>query len=141
MPPQVLSGEGYAFSAPGDWTVTRTARSIQAAHRLGVVSVSRFPLLRPYRVALWPKVVPEIDRIATGIASDQHGSVSAEATVTIGGERARRYDLVYEGDGRKLVERLGFVLHAKTEYELLCRFESGKSASACGLLFRSFRLK
>jgi hypothetical protein len=140
VPPQGLTGKGYAFSAPGDWTVMRTARSIQAAHGLEVVSVSRFPLLRPYRAALWPKVVPEIDRIAGGIASDQHGSVGARTTVTIAGGRARRYDIEYERGGRKLVERLGFVLHAKTEYELLCRLERGKSASACDLLFRSFRL-
>jgi hypothetical protein len=140
VPPRVLSGKGYAFSAPGDWTVTRTARSIQAAHGLEVVSVSRFPLLRPFRAVLWPKVVPEIDRIAAGIASDQHGSVSTEVTVTIGREQARRYDIDYERGGRKLVERLGFVLQAKTEYELLCRFERGKSASACKVLFRSFRL-
>lgn len=120
--------------------MTRTVRSIQAASGLDVVSVTRFPLLRRFRATLWPKVVPEIDRIAAGIASDQHGSVSAQETVTIGGEQARRYDIEYERSGKKLVERLGFVLHVKTEYELLCRFERGKSASACDLLYRSFRL-
>jgi hypothetical protein len=89
---------------------------------------------------LWPQVVPEIDRSAAGVASDQHGTVSSSATVRIGGEQARRYDIEYVRDGKKLVERLGFVLHAKTEYELLCRFERGKSTSACDLLFGSFRL-
>jgi hypothetical protein len=138
--PRVLTGKGYSFSAPGDWSVTRTAHSLQAVSGIGVVSVTRFPLLRAYRTALWPEVVPEIDRSAAGIASDQHGSVSSRATVTIAGEQARRYDISYKRGGRKLVERVGFVLHAKTEYELLCRFERSKSTSACDLLYRSFRL-
>lgn len=104
------------------------------------MSVTRFPLLHVYRSALWPQVVPEMDRSAAVIASDQHGTVGTRATVTIAGEQARRYDVDYERNGKKLVERLGFVLHAKTEYELLCRFERGKSASACDRLFRTFTL-
>ena len=139
-PPQVLAGRGYSFSAPADWTVSRSARSVRAAHGLDVVSVVRFPLLRAYRPALWPKVVPEIDRSAAAVAADQHGTVSTRATVTIGGEQARRYDVTYAKGGKNLVERLGFVLRAKTEYELLCRFERGKSTAACDGLFRSFRL-
>jgi hypothetical protein len=120
--------------------VTRAGRSVQAARGIDIVSVTRFPLLRTYRPALWPKVVPEIDRSAAGVASDQHGTLSARATVTIAGGEARRYDVTYERNGKKLVERLGFVLRAKTEYELLCRFERGKSSSGCDLLFRSFTL-
>jgi hypothetical protein len=120
--------------------VTRSGHSTEVAHGLAVVSVTRFPLLRSYHPALWSQVVPEIDRSAAGVASDQRGTVSSSATVTIGGLQARRYDIEYMRDGKKLVERLGFVLHAKTEYELLCRFERGKSTSACDLLFGSFRL-
>ena len=135
-----MTGEGYAFSVPGNWTMTRTARSREASHGIEVVSVTRFPLLRTYRPALWSEVVPEIDRSAAGIASDQHGVVTGRATVTIAGEQARRYDVAYERDGKRLVERLGFVLHGRIEYELLCRFERGKSASGCALLFGSFRL-
>jgi hypothetical protein len=138
--PQMLSGTGYAFSAPGGWTVTRSARSIEATDGIDVVSVTRFPLLRVYTPALWPKVVPEIDRSAAGVASDQHGTVSSRATVTIAGVEARRYDIAYDENGKKLVERLGFVLHAKTEYELLCRFERSASTAACDLLFRTFKL-
>lgn len=105
-----------------------------------MVSVTRFPLLRPYRASLWPKVVPEIDRIAAGVASDQHGTLGSRATITLAGNQARRYDIAYVRDGKHLVERLGFVLHAKTEYELLCRIEQGRSTSACDMLFASFRL-
>jgi hypothetical protein len=138
--PVVLTGEGYAFSAPGDWSITRTARSIQAARGIDVVSVTRFPLLHAYRSQLWSKVVPEIDRSAEAVASDQHGTVTDRSTLTLAGLQARRYEIAYERQGRKLVERLGFVLRGKTEYELLCRYERGKSSSGCDLLFRSFRL-
>jgi len=102
--------------------------------------VTRFPLLRPYRTELWPKVVPEMDRSAAALASDQHGTVTARVTQRISGEQARRYDVEYTRNGKGLVERLGFVLRAKTEYELLCRFERGKSAAACDQLFRTFTL-
>ena len=136
----MLQGEGYGFDAPGGWAVTRSARSIEASRGIAVVSVTRFPLLRGFRPTLWPKVVPEIDRIAAGVASDQRGTLSSRTTTALGGEQARRYDIEYVRDGKHLVERLGFVLHAKTEYELLCRFEQGKSTSACDELFRTFRL-
>jgi hypothetical protein len=138
--PRLLSGKGYSFSAPGDWSVSRTAFSIRAAHGIEVVSVVRFPLLRTFRPELWPRVVPEMDRSAAAVATDQHGTVTARVTETIAGEQARRYDVEYARNGKQLVERLGFVLKHKTEYELLCRFERGKNASACDRLFRSFRL-
>jgi hypothetical protein len=136
---RLITGTGFTFSAP-DWTVVRTQRSVQLSQGTQLVSVTRFPLLRAYRSALWPKVVPEIDRSATALAAGQKGTVSLRATTTLAGFRARRYDIAYERGGRKLIERVGFVLRGKTEYELLCRFERGKSASACDLLFRSFRL-
>ncbi len=114
--PRVLAGRGYSFAAPGDWTVVRTARSLEALHGLEVVSVTRFPLLRSYRPELWPKVVSELDRSAAALASDQHGAVAVRATQSIAGEQARRYDVEYELNGKSLVERLGFVLRARTEY-------------------------
>jgi hypothetical protein len=61
-------------------------------------------------------------------------------TTTVAGQRARRYDIAYELGGKKLTERVGFVLRGKTEYELLCRFEQGRDSSACDMLFSSFRL-
>lgn len=120
--------------------MVRSQRSVQSAHGLQVVSVTRFPLLHAFRPALWPKAVPEMDRSAEGLAADQHGTVTARVTTTVSGQKARRYDIVYELDGKKLTERVGFVLRDQTEYELLCRFEQGKSASACDTLFASFRL-
>jgi hypothetical protein len=137
---RIIAGTGYSFSAPADWSVVRSQRSLQVEHGLQLVSVTRFPLLRVFRTELWPKAVPEMDRSAAGLAADQHGTVTARTTTTVAGQRARRYDIAYELGGKKLTERVGFVLRGKTEYELLCRFEQGKSSSACDTLFSSFRL-
>ena len=105
-----------------------------------VVSVTSYPLLRRFRPALWARVVPELDRAAAAVAKQQTGIVVDPQTVTVGGQKARRYDVVYERDGKKLTERITFVLREKTEYLLLCRYERGGSTEACELLLRSFRL-
>jgi hypothetical protein len=60
--------------------------------------------------------------------------------VTVAGQRARRYDIDYERDGKKLVERLAFVLRGKTEYLLLCRYERGGDTAACDRLLATFTL-
>jgi hypothetical protein len=137
---RIVAGTGYSFTAPADWKVVRFQRSVQVAHGVQLVSVTRFPLLHRLRPELWPKAVPEMDRSAEGLAADQHGAVVSRGTTTAAGQRARRYDIAYQRGGKKLTERVGFVLRGKTEYELLCRFERGKNASACETLFASFRL-
>jgi hypothetical protein len=137
---RIIAGTGYSFSTPADWTLVRSERSVQLAHGVQLVSVTRFPLFRAFRPELWSKAVPEMDRSAEGLAADQHGTVTARVTTTVAGQRARRYDIAYELGGKKLTERVGFVLQGKTEYELLCRFAQSKSSSACDTLFSSFRL-
>ena len=113
---------------------------MQASHGVELVSVTRFPLLRAYRPALWPRVVPELDRAARELAQQQKGHVSDSVTATVGGQRARRYDIDYEHDGKSLVERIAFVLRGKTEYLLLCRYERGGETAACDRLLGTFTL-
>ena len=137
---QLGRGTGYAFAAPADWTLSRSGREVRAASGLRLVSVTRFALVRAYRQELWETVVPELDRAAMELARQQSGAISDSQTVTIAGRRARRYEVAYEHEGRELVERIGFVLRGKTEYLLLCRYESGGDAEACERLFRSFKL-
>jgi hypothetical protein len=137
---RLVHGDGYSFSAPVDWKIVRSGREVRAAKGVALLSVSRFPLVRAYRPQLWGKVVPELDRAAAAIADQQRGTVSASETVRISDRQARRYDVAYERDGKKLIERLGFVLRGKTEYLLLCRYESGGDTGACDRLLRSFTL-
>ena len=139
-PERLVRGEGYAFSAPVGWSISRSTREVQLAKGVAVLSVTRFPLLRAYRPELWQRVLPELDRAAAGVARQQSGVVRSPETVTISGRRARRYDVAYEREGKQLVERLGFVLLGRTEYLLLCRYESGGDTDPCDRLLATFRL-
>jgi len=107
---------------------------------LAIVSVTRYPLLRAFRPALWDHVVPELDRAAAGVARQQNGKVGKSRDVTVSGRRARSYDIDYDRQGKALVERLTFVLRGKTEYLLLCRYERGGDTRACDRLLATFRL-
>jgi hypothetical protein len=137
---QVVRGTGYRFSAPGAWRVTRAATTVEVADGLQLVSVERYPLIRRYRQALWSRVVPELDRAAAGVARQQEGRVSSSRTITVAGDRARSYDVAYRHDGKSLVERITFVLRGKTEYYLLCRYESEGDTGACERLLATFTL-
>jgi hypothetical protein len=140
---RIVSGTGYTFAAPHGWEIVRTARQVEAAQGHGseaLVAVSRFPLLRTFRPALWKKVVHELDAAAGAIARQQHGSVTDAKDVTISAQQGRRYKIAYDLRGRKLVEELAFVLRGKTEYLLLCRYEQSASHTACDRLNASFRL-
>jgi hypothetical protein len=141
-PEKVVHGTGYQFSAPADWAVVRSGRALQASEGLKLVSVTRYPLLRTYRPGLWARVVPELDRAATQLAEQpqQNGKVGDSRTVTIAGQRARRYDIDYERNGKALVERIAFVLRGKTEYLLLCRYDRGGDTAACDRLLATFAL-
>ena len=140
QPEQRVRGTGYVFSAPAGWTVTHRAGEARAEQGLALVSVRRYPLVRPFRPELWSRVVPELDRAADQVADQQQGDVTDRRTVQISGRDARRYDVYYEHDGKQLVERLGFVLRGKTEYLLLCRYERGGDTDACDLLLATFTL-
>lgn len=137
---QTVRGSGYRFSAPADWKVKRDQRAVEVSRGVEVVSVTRYRLLRAYRPALWDHVVPELDRAAAGVAKQQKARLAASRTTTVSGRRARSYAIAYDREGRSLVERLTFVLRGKTEYYLLCRYESGGDTGACDRLLATFTL-
>ena len=136
----VVKGPGFTFVAPAHWTVSRKGSQVQAAQGARLISVTLFPLQRRFRPELWVKVVPELDRAAAAIARQQEGTVSGSRTVTTAGQRARSYEVAYTSEGKQLVERIVFVLRAKQEYLLLCRYERGGATDACDGLLTSFRL-
>jgi hypothetical protein len=136
----VIRGTGFTFVAPAQWEVSRKGAEVRAAQGMQLISVTRFPLLRRFKPALWDKVVPELDRAAAGVATQQQGTVSDPRTITVAGQQARRYDVAYAAEGKQLIERIAFVLRGKTEYLLLCRYERGGSTDACDGLLTSFRL-
>ena len=139
-PERLVRGSGYSFSAPAAWPVVRSGREVKASKGIPLVSVTRYPLLRAYQPELWDSVVPELDRVAAGLAGQQQGTVGESRTVTVTGHRARSYDIDYSHGGKQLVEQLAFVLRDKTEYLLLCRYARGGDTGACDRLLATFRL-
>jgi hypothetical protein len=109
-----------------------------------LVSVTAFPLLRPYRPSLFPAVKKELDTSADQLAARLGGSVKERRTTTVAGQSVRQYLLVYPQNKQDPKEtysgRITFVLRGKTEYELLCRWASSDDEpDYCAQLQRSFR--
>ncbi len=135
----------FSFRAPQSWQIDRSVRGVTLTRKRGapeLLSVTVFPLARPFRPALWREAVAELDRAAAGVAAQVHGKVEARATVTVAGARARRYDLGFARNGEKLGERIVFVLRRRREYQLLCRWHApvrGDVEAACDMLSASFR--
>ena len=99
-----------------------------------------FRLAKPYRPALWSKVVPVLDGVAAQLSSTLRGHVVARSTTLVAGRRARRYEIEFTRGGKDLVERIVFLLDGRREYQLLCRFEPGGKPSACSNFLATFRL-
>ena len=137
----MLTGPGFGFAAPAGWAVTRSASSVEAARGDRAVSVTVFALTRPFSRALWPRVVPELDGVAAGLAGQLHGHAGAGTTLTVAGATARGYEIAFDRGGRKLVEQITFVLAGRREYQLLCRYPAGGDTGACAALRSSFRLR
>ncbi len=127
-----VAGEGFRIRVPADWQVRHRARTVEARSGEALVSVTVFPLPRPFDPALWAKAVAELDRVAQQLASRESALLTTSETRQIGGLQARAY--VIEHNGAE--ERIGFVLRGRIEYELFCRGSGG----ACDTLFATFRL-
>jgi hypothetical protein len=144
--PQTVSGPGFTYSAPAGWDVDVAGRSASASPHPGapeLVSVRVFRLARPYRPGLWETVVPELDRVAVELADELDGEIELSSVVVVAGRRAKRYDIRYERDGTEFRERTAFLLDARREFQLVCRYETadeGEGPRACGTLFSSFRI-
>lgn len=138
-----VAGPGFRFSVPSGWTVQRTPRAVGARRDSALVSATAFTLLKPYSPALFARAAKELDRVAAELAARSHGELRAQATTTVDGRRIRAYRFTGRPHaGAAYVERIGFVLEGKREYQLLCQAASGAGDpdGACALLFASFHL-
>ena len=134
----------YAFQAPSSWHVRRLDTEVQARSSptaSELVAVSVFPLLRPYKPALFGPVSHELDTAAAQLASRLGGHVTTRATTTVAGSRVRQYVLVAK-HGKTLVnEQITFYLRGKTEFQLLCQWDASAKSEPdyCQTLTKSFR--
>jgi hypothetical protein len=126
--PQSVTGDGYRFAAPAGWRVTHAGRTTSAENGKQLVSVTVFPLGRPFRPALWDKAVVELDKVAAQLATQLGGRISSRGGSTLAAHRARTYDIAFVAGGKAVVERIAFILVGRREYQLLCRFVGDDSA-------------
>jgi hypothetical protein len=143
---RLVSGPGFTFAAPEGLELARTPRSVTVLpadeESQELASVTVFPLVKPYRPALWPQASRELDDVAGKLADSLAGKLEREPeTVRIGGLRGRFYEIAYEREGDELRQRLTLLLTRRTEYQLLCRWDAGDDPpQACGALETSFKV-
>ena len=136
---QTVRGTGFTFLAPESWTANVGATSSAARQdEFTLVSVAVLPLLKPYRLSLFPRVSKELDRVAATYAANLKGKVTSRRTVDVAGRKAREYR-VEHGD---LVDVITFVLRGKRSFQLSCRWRSvDGETDACALLSSSFAFR
>lgn len=135
-PAQTVSGPGFTFAAPAGWRLAVGKRRASASHDDELLQVAAFPLLKPYRDALFAKVERELKARMEQVAGQTGGAVSGGATVTAGGIRSHSYDVAAGGH----VDEYTFVLRDKREFQLLCRRKASSNGDACKQLIASFRI-
>jgi hypothetical protein len=140
-----VSGSGFVFRAPAGREILRTERTVsvqpRAAESPELESVTRYPLIKPFRPTLWPGVVTELDGSMDKLAAGLEGTIESAEDVRVAGRRGRRYEIAYARDGKALRERITFVFRSRVEFQLLCRYaEPDGPPVACDLLEQTFRL-
>jgi hypothetical protein len=119
---RLVDGNGFTFSTPDSWREERKATMITVSpskDSAELVGVSVFRLVKPYRPALFARVVPELDGVAKKLASELGGRVTATRTVQVAGIKGRQYELAYTRGGQELEQTITFVLEGRREYQLL----------------------
>jgi hypothetical protein len=130
---RAVSGPGFTVSVPEGWTVRKTGKNLVATKGNGLVSVTRFTLIKPYEPAKFQAAAKELDGVAAQLAEQNGGKVTKSETTRVAGRKIRAYTIAANGT----TMRIGFVLDDKSEYQLVC---SGAARTACDLLFSSFAL-
>jgi hypothetical protein len=136
---RTVTGDGYSFEVPNGWTLKVQPTGAAATRDPStIVSVTVLPLVRPYRIALFPRVVVELDRVASELAAKLGGKVTSRATVRVGGRQARQYGIAHG----VLVDRITFVLRGKENFQLTCRWKAADGEpTACAQLVSSFAFR
>jgi hypothetical protein len=139
-----VRGPGFTFHAPAAFVVARTPSSVSVRpageSTLELASVTRFPLVKPFKPSLWPKAMVELDGVASRLAMGLVAKQTEPArTVRAGGLRGRRYVMTFDQNGTDVTQRLTLLLSRKTEYQLLCRWQSSDAEpKSCTMLETTF---
>ena len=133
---QLIKGNGYRFSAPAGWIVTRSLTGITATKGDEFVRVSTFPLAKTYSPALFAKVAGELKTRMTALARQSGGKVDGTSVTTVAGIKSHVWHVATGND----LDEYTFVLRGRRELQLLCRRPSGGDDTACTELVQSLQL-
>ena len=134
---QGVSGDGFTILVAEGWKVSGAGQGkVRARNGESLVSVTAFPLLKPYDPGKFDAAAKELDGIAAKLAAQAGAELTEKTTTTVDGRQVRAYRYT---EGASEI-RVGFVLVGKREYQLLCRLPAGGADpdGACSLLFESF---
>lgn len=136
---QTVTTPLYTYQAPGDWQATVAGRNAIVKNGPDtLVSVTLLPTLKPYRPALFPQLIGELDRITGVFAGRLQGRVTARQTILVAGGKVRQYEITH----RDLVDRLTFVFRGKQEFLLTCRWKAKDGRpDACDQQTSTFRIR
>ena len=113
-----------------NWRGGRTGEiDIVARDGDALVSVTHFPLRRPYDQSQFDTAARALDAVAARLAKAAGHAVERAETVTVANRKARSY--AYG------TRRIGFVLAGRDEFQLFC---TQQQSAACDLLFNTFTL-
>ena len=130
---QQVQGNGFVFNAPVGWAVDGAAATNGRVDR---VEVLVFRLVRDYEPARRAAVARELDRVASGVASQLGGSVRSRRSLQVDGLDARSYQIDFD----EKTEEITFVLNGRHEYQLLCRRAADGDDAPCVELRQSFHV-
>jgi hypothetical protein len=137
---QTVRGDSFSYQAPGGWQISRRDTEVAASPKPGSperVSVAVFPLLRAYDPKLFAAVTKELDNAAAQEAKQLKGTVTSSITTRVAGTPVRQYVLTVPSG---VNEQITYFLRRKTEFELLCQWQAGKSEpDYCKTLTKTFR--
>ncbi|HEY2327906.1 MAG TPA: hypothetical protein VGH52_10515 [Gaiellaceae bacterium] len=91
--------------------------------------------MKRYDSALFKAVARELGARMQQVAATLRGKVTHARTVTVAGIESHSYDVTTASS----VIEYTFVLRGLREYQLLCRYATGGSSSACVQLLRTFK--
>jgi hypothetical protein len=134
---QEVTGQGFQFSVPSGWNVTHRGTQVSATSGGDLVEVSVFPLVKPYRPALFTAVSRELKARMDALAVQQHATVEDAGVAAPGGVKSHVWRLTANGH----VDEYTFLLNRRTEYQLLCRRPTGGDPAVCRQLAATFALR
>src|SRR3954465_12794290 len=103
---RAVSGPGFPVSGPDGWAVRKSGKSLVATKGNGLVSVTRFPLVKPYAPSKFQAAAKEPEGVAAPPAHQNGGKITKGETTRVAGRRIRAYTI--ESNGTSM--RIGFVL-------------------------------